>query len=112
MGREAADIARRAAEIIQERGMCKGAVSDADGRVCLWGALLEAAQERGLGWYGDRGVQPLLAEAIRPLNLDNMSQFDGLLYGAAWNDRPETDERDVAKVLLQVADRLEIGGAA
>lgn len=109
---QAADIARRAAEIQQERGHCKGNFRDAEGRVCLWGALNAAAAELGLtecfvpfphvGW-----AEPIARELRKVLS----AQDEGF-PGASFNDRPSTDERDVAKVLLQVADRLEIGGVS
>ena len=108
MGREAADIARRAAEIIQERGICKGQYNSWDGRVCLWGAL--AAAVGGESFFDiPFALQGTFTDALGEMFPEDRAAFS-VIPGAKFNDAPDTDERDVAKVLLQVADRLEIGG--
>lgn len=108
-----AELARKAAEIIQTRGQCKGSYSDADGRVCLWGALMEA---HGLSTaFGSMQCASDLPERLAgPIYDELMLMFpesargNFIHPGADWNDRADTDERDVAKVLFQVADRLDV----
>lgn len=108
MSREAADVARRAAEIQQERGHCKGEYATADGRVCLWGSLIAASGIDSI--WGSSGSLP--AEIYLPIHAALSDMFpndsDTAHPGASFNDKAETTERDVAKVLLQVADRLDI----
>jgi hypothetical protein len=107
MSAEAAAVARRAAEIIQERGQCKG-VYAIEQRVCLWGALIEAA---GLTarWNSAQDIPDHIYGALHS-ELRSLFPDDSDLAhpGAAFNDRRQTDERDVARVLLQVADRLDV----
>jgi hypothetical protein len=113
MSREHADIARRAAEIVQTKGLCKGFLFDHEGRVCMWGALQEASVElhgnlRPL--YGTHGfntdnaiVRNVIAAALGESAVRNL--FPG---AEKFNDLPETDEKDVAKFLMSVADDLEL----
>lgn len=108
MSREAADVARRAAEIMQERGICKKTYHDNEGRVCLWGAVMEAYD----AFFGVKVLMPVMMPAgiYTPIytTLERRYPYDQGLPGADFNDLPETDERDVAKVLLSVADELEV----
>jgi hypothetical protein len=98
---EAAALARRAAEIVQERGHTKGRGMDSLGRVCLWGAVTVASDEVSHGYTHSATLTP----ALRCLLLE---QGEVDVDPIRWNDAPETTGTDVAKLLLQVADRLEI----
>jgi hypothetical protein len=107
MSREHADIARRAAEIVQTKGLCKGLSFDDEGRVCMWGALHEASEEMtgSVGvLYRSGSVGPVFVAIA-----DRLGLHPGPFVGAkAFNDLPETDEKDVAKFLMSVADDLEL----
>lgn len=104
MTAEAAAVARRAAEIIQERGIHKGGVFDfATGRVCLLGAISAAVREQ-LG----RSDAALASCALRAAAAAIVRVHGETIGFGQWNDLPDTDEQDVAKVLLQAADRLDV----
>jgi len=109
-------IARRAAEIIQERGKATGEMRDHLGRVCALGALRAAKDEI------DRTVQPLrrspadwrmcsiraqIRELIHEQNAPGYHDITGQDI-TTWSDDPRTTEQDIAKVFLQVADRIEV----
>lgn len=103
MANKAAEVARRAAEIIQERGQCKHRLETPDGQVCLWGSIYTAARELSAPLDELEGkFFPLLREIVPN------SVGSPWLPGVEFNDAPDTTERDVANLLLQVADRLEI----
>lgn len=104
MSREAADIARRAAEIVQERGLAKGEGMDARGRVCFVGALHVAHRERltRFAYLSEAGLD--IDTIHGHIDLDRVTYRDVM----AWSDAPETTEVDVAKKLLELADRLEV----
>jgi hypothetical protein len=96
------DVLRRAAEIHAERGGCKGSTDDAEGHICMMGAVFEALHQTDES-YGSqmftavREAVHLAAHAVDP-RLD---------YGSEWNDLPETTDEDVQKFLLRVADEVE-----
>jgi hypothetical protein len=87
-----ADVLRRAAQIHAERGGCKGDYEDSDGHICAIGALrLVVARSSSL--FGEAWRQ---LEARQP----------GSCL-ADWNDRPETTDADVEKLMLATADEIE-----
>lgn len=101
MSRKGADVARRAAEIIQQRGKATGHLTDEAGGVCYLGALFRANDEARTGQtLTSLGILTCTGAALRSMGLT--ADF------VKFNDDPDTDERDVAKLLLQVADRLEV----
>lgn len=108
MSAETAEICRRAAEIVQKKGLCKGFLFDDEGHVCMWGALHEASVAlygslNPLFPYGDYGAIHM-AIAGRVGGEFSLENFPG---AADFNDLPETTETDVAKFLLGVADDLD-----
>lgn len=106
MSREAADACRQAADAIQERGIAKGAYFEHTGEVCLYGALAVALTGAPRSLIGC--TDPSLAEI--KVALGKRFDADSAIPGAfEFNDLPDTTAEDVAKVLLQVADELEVG---
>lgn len=102
MSREAAELARNAAAVLEQRGHCKGSLYNSKGQVCLWGAIKEAA---GVGEIST-SCRPDVVALRKALwdRLGGMRDFPG----AQWNDQDDTTEQDVTKMLLQVADELEL----
>lgn len=109
MSREAAQIAREAARIVQERGLAKGVFQDAEGRVCMHGAVGAALGCEKL--KDSQHVYMQINEALeRHIEGTPNRVLLGLpgLPGVAFNDHPATTAIDVAKVLLKVADDLDV----
>jgi hypothetical protein len=107
MSREAADLAREAAQVIQKRGMVKGKFTDESGGVCLHGALACAQHNLGYALICDavpEVADPAYGAVCRQLRL----RFPEDGSGAQFNDLPDTTATDVEKVLLKVADELEL----
>jgi hypothetical protein len=77
----------------------------------MWGALHEASEELTgslTALYGPPGrlyEGPFRGTISRRLGIDSTYVFPG---AAHLNDLPETDEKDVAKFLMSVADDLEL----
>lgn len=103
MSREAADVCRRAAEIINERGWVQRKFGNHNGPRCLVGALITANIEMRFVL----GELPLVAidavSAKLALDLNEPS-----VRAMSWNDRPTTTQREVEKMLRVVADDLEV----
>lgn len=104
------DVFRRAAEVLRERGHCKGSLGDFEGRVCLYGAL-----DVALDWMGlDTTTSPELYWSVADRMIRDMEpgysterEFE---VAAAWNDEPSREQTEVEKFLLQVADRADVEG--
>lgn len=113
MSKKAAQVAREAAQIIQDKGICKGALHSLDGQVCMHGAIQDAMEFKYLSaeWFE---LQAELNGSIRQKMIDmgllpeDASWVLTPFPGANYNDLPDTTEKDVAKFLLQVADELEV----
>lgn len=90
---QTADDLLAAAEIIQRRGWCQGALQKADGSVCLVGAL-RLASDGSVNRYGSTRV----ADAIGALDLPR--------FAAYYNDDPTTTAEDVILLLKTTAERL------
>jgi hypothetical protein len=91
-------VARKAAEIIQDRGKATGVLEDdRSGQLCAMGALWAA--QRSFGFYSGLCVGRVSGRASRLVNWYTLPR---------WNDLPTTTEQDIAKLFLQVADNLEI----
>ena len=95
----AADVFRRAAEVLRERGHAKRTLQDSQGRVCANGALEIAEDELGYPKY----------ETCLSATLSAMT--DGEWVNVAdWNNAPERTQAEVEKLMLLAADRVEFGG--
>src|SRR4051812_29783928 len=91
--REIAEVARKAAEIIQQKGKSTGVLVDENGRICTVEAIYECTP--------DRDVRQALYNRIGNL----VPCRDGVVF---WSDLPTTTEAIIAKVFLQVADEIEV----
>lgn len=82
---------RDAADMIRKRGLCIGALTDADGRVCLMGAIRDTFQgeTRAMRYLAYDQVNKALR---RPMH--------------EWNDE-QTDAEKVATLLVKVASDVE-----
>lgn len=112
-GQAIAQITRRAAEIIQERGKAHYVFEDPDGKVCALGALCIAQNEATLkGWRtqskSSRRIK--LEYEIRNRVAAAVKRITRGLSIPVWSDNPNTTEEDIAKVFLQVADEAEVTG--
>lgn len=98
-------VARRAAVIIQQRGKATGEMRDHLGRVCALGALRTARDEMNMSAdHMDWRMSSLRAQIRQLLKEQNAPGYD--ITG--WSDDPRTTVEDIAKVFLQVADRIEV----
>jgi hypothetical protein len=106
MSREAAELARSAAHIVQQRGLSKAQLLGADGSVCMHGALNVAlCGNANLFANHVTAHKEVLKVLAYRFHDDASSAFPG---ADSFNDLPETTATDVAKVLLNVADELEL----
>lgn len=111
--RETAAVLRRAAEVLRERGHCKGRFEDDESRVCLWGALAVASGTAVQSPYrldpaflnGEVMRATAIAIANRGVDERGYDEFPG----ADWNDEPKRTGTEVEKFLLQLADDAEVG---
>lgn len=105
-------VFRRAAEIMRERGQCKGQLNSTNGQVCLYGALDAAAEEMGVGdewdsyWFHADSHLAFFAPSYEAPE-DKRHEC-----AASWNDEPDTTQTEVEKFLLFVADRADFPGGA
>lgn len=106
------EIARHAAEVIQERGKARRSYMSADGRVCTLGALRVASYEVRTQSTWVQDIMPPLAatDAFAESDLtDRIGRITGWHSVSAWNDEcPEADEKIIAKTFMQVADELAV----
>jgi hypothetical protein len=110
-GQAIAQITRRAAEIIQERGKAHYVFEDPDGKVCALGALCIAQNEATLnGWYLQPSRLNKLDYEVRNRVNAAVKRITRGLSIPVWSDNPNTTEEDIAKVFLQVADEAEVKG--
>lgn len=121
---EASDVARKAAELMSERGHCKFRLESADGQLCYIGALNMALY--GVSFPVTQSDDRLLnlimntstciiqdraraAGELKHISLREPWEHDPI----AWNNRPETSGEDVILLLKETAARLEgLGSAA
>lgn len=94
-----AAIARRAAEIIQQRGKAYNEYQDSLGRVCAVGALRVALREL---------AQDLKARSYEVLLRHHLHQAMPHISLTQWSDQPTTTEEDIAKLFLRTADEIEV----
>jgi hypothetical protein len=86
------EILTRAADLIDERGHCKGRNEDSDGRLCVYGAMREAS---------DAFVD---AEYAFGLAAARFSQHIGYDLVALWNDDELRTEEEVLDALRGAAE--------
>jgi hypothetical protein len=101
---------RHAIDVLDERGWFKGELCDADGKVCMVGAVLVAA-----GVPLAVGPDGVPNEPVgEPLNtiLRDLSAATGQALPGLWNDEPSRTVGQVKAVLAGVADRYERSGVS
>jgi len=118
MSKEAAELARKAVDVLRSKGHHKGKLQDErTGAVCLWGAVFEAADVDVASSNADKFDRAYDRDPIRELRKFFRVLFEGsftdkILHttwpGAEYNDLQETTQEDVEKVLLQAADKLDV----
>jgi hypothetical protein len=116
---DAASAAYEAARIISERGHCKGALTDSEGRYCFNGAVLAAVmgEEAFREWYEIHAAQApghwslvsavgLAAEQVLAAKgvLDYLGFFPDPV---SYNNDPATSAEDVISLLKETAYALE-----
>jgi hypothetical protein len=124
MNEQAALIAEGAAGLIREKGLAKGDWSDADGGLCLAGAVRavadamcpfpsgwQAAYWRVLKAAHSLAREQMLADGRNPVV---MAAYSGLCRNAAvfYNDLAETSQEDVELLLKKTAAALRETDAA
>lgn len=123
-----ANLLRRAADILGEKGWCQGSLTNPDGNVCAMGAFHQAAYEiypEAQEFYSpadfsvmyDRmQVQSDAASAMaHVLDLPEPRYFSelGLTKNPipAWNDAPERSAEDVILAMKNAAQHVEESSA-
>lgn len=106
-----ADIYRRAAEIIDERGWHQGWYSDPDGqRVCLLGACAVACGAT----FDPRNDQPCPEFDDSADHKRWFAAWDALTpfvaHLSAWNDAADRTAEDVKALLLEAAEKADRHG--
>lgn len=99
---------RKAAEIMSERGHCKGALENGAGEVCANGAIILALKEEDgvaratMGHVFDKEYDAFkrAADALARSLSTGWSRF----RIAAWNDLPTTSGEDVILALKRAAE--------
>jgi hypothetical protein len=110
-------IAYKAAEIMSQKGHCKGRIQDAEGRLCLYGALWMAAagSVRAAQYYQPENeeqrytikiISERVATLLRKENLCS-SPVDTEI---SWNDMPSTTMEDVVLILKRTGEEMEDEG--
>jgi hypothetical protein len=107
---KAVEIARRAAEIIQQRGKATGHFIDDLNRVCTLGAMQVAIDELvlRLSLSDEKSYSYWMAGSRLGDKISAVIRGQGALSIANWSDLPSTTEQDIAKMFLQLADELEV----
>jgi hypothetical protein len=116
---EVADVLRRALAVLRERGLVKGHMQTADGRVCSYGAMSialvgqadwqsvskrEREAQRGVG----KPAQDLLEEVIAEQWPDRVGHaVDNCWAVVDFNNHPDTTQDDVEKAFEKAIARAE-----
>jgi hypothetical protein len=98
-----AAIARRAAEVIQQRGKAYNEYQDSLGRVCAVGALRVALKELVPDQLKARQYESLLRRHLHQAMPPHISL-------TKWSDQRTITEEDIAKLFLRTADQVEVDG--
>jgi hypothetical protein len=97
----AAGLAYKAAEIMSERGHCKGRLHDEQGRVCFNGALLAVT---GNGFINENAFSSVFFTAEQILAERG---FPPYWNAVSYNNDPDTTGEDVILLLKETGKRLE-----
>jgi len=115
---DAASAAYGAARLISERGHCKNALTDSEGRYCFNGAVLAAAmgEEAFREWHKIHAAQApghwSLVSAVG-LAAERILAAKGILdrwnfpHPVSYNNDPATSAEDVISLLKETAYALE-----
>ena len=102
-------LLRKAADVLNERGWCRSAYEDGNGRVCATGALMCADRDIPVGGLspimGTTGFASPAYRLARYALLDRLSTHGLSIVG--WNDSPGRRISDVISLFQQTADELE-----
>lgn len=101
------NIYAKAADILMEKGHCKGTLEDENGAHCAIGALRAAARWGETGEWRrqlDYGMAQLKAEQRLG---DNVPGDEALAPLARWNDAPDTTAEDVILLFKELAQEEE-----
>lgn len=93
------NCAREAAAIVQERGHCKEDYVDAEGRVCILGAITAACK-------GNMEYEDLIENTVGML----LGMEPMLMNVGSWNDQPEIGQQQVVNILIGAAVSLQMRG--
>lgn len=107
MSRELAELARKAVDVIEQRGWCQNDYSQGES-LCLLGAVNIASNneyDRVFDEFG--GLRTDIAQRL----VSGLALRLGY-WPAEWNDHPDRTEAEVKKALLQYADEIELQGEA
>lgn len=114
MSKKAADLARKAAEVLRERGHGKQFLVQEDNRVCMWGAIHLANGDIVTWEGGARGVETPELTELRAFMKDKFKdrfRVEGrrtTYPGWSWNDVHDRTQEEVEKELLLIADEIEV----
>ena len=107
-----ADLLDRAADVVAERGLCKGVrLNPANGAVDLIAALAIAGGADPKGITGSRSLTdtgiPSVNEAVLVLSVEVLDAILGA-DPEEWSDSPLVGPSEVQRLLRQAANRLRI----
>lgn len=98
------ELLEKAADLIEEGGLCKGTYFKNNGEHCTLGALRRIAS----GNDGMMAFAPGYAEAVAALQKEIFGRvMDGRLALAEWNDLPGRTANDVAQTMRKAAKAHE-----
>jgi hypothetical protein len=112
-------VAYKAADLISERGHCKQLLEDAEGRLCVEGALWTAASGRSTAYftYPAASTQEHMLAAARTTAILCARYFPAQpvttmspILISEWNDLPETNMEDAVLLLKQAGKELDDEG--
>lgn len=106
-----AEAAYAAAEIMSQRGHCKGVREDDQGRVCYYGALMVAVTGQSEGFFWKNSDVLLAASVVRDI-ADISSDILCVRDDPDWephhfNNREDVTGEDVILLLKETGRRLE-----
>ena len=106
---QSAVLLRKAADLIEERGWCRGQYEDVAGRVCATGALVCAELNIGAGDLGQQigllcGTASAAYRTARYAVMDRLPDQTSIV---GWNDNRLRTAQDVVRVFRDTADELE-----